>query len=288
MQNKYSIGGYAPGSPISPEQELIYKIVEQWGNVINMPKMEGWLKEYAVKHGEANNDAHEKEIMMQAFDKVRQLFEGRQWIMDGRGSYPYNDDRYKQEIRYMYDEFEAIRKDTWANIKSKSVDYRNRIIEQYLKANAPTCAAWVKDRIKDLQKHLIDMADAEQNDHEKNVINHRIGDLHMAIQVINKYADYFGEIGSGRNESILSVFVPCAEDDPRVCGGYTSNDGQALCYVREVNLSTISKESDAVEFAEWTGVKYYWRPIAKEWGMYDNHDFKATTEQLYQLYQQSK
>lgn len=77
----------------------------------------------------------EKEIMIQAFDKVRQLFEMRSWIMDGRGSYPYNDDRYKEEVRYMYDEFDTIQKDTWANIESKTIDYRNKIIAQYLKDN---------------------------------------------------------------------------------------------------------------------------------------------------------
>lgn len=37
-----------------------------------------------------------------------------------------------------------------------------------------------------------------------------------------------------------SVFVPCAEDDPSVSGGYTSNDGRSLCYVKEV-LATIKK-----------------------------------------------
>lgn len=79
-----------------------------------------------------NQDAHEKEIMMRAFDKVRQIFEGRQWIMEGRGSYPFNDDRYKEEVRYMYDEFDQVFKDTWANIKSKSIEYKEKIIAEYL------------------------------------------------------------------------------------------------------------------------------------------------------------
>lgn len=83
-----------------------------------------------------SQDAHEKEIMMQAFDKVRQIFVGRQWIMEGRGSYPYNDDRYQQEVRYMYDEFDQVVKDTWANIKSKSADYRKAIIAEYLESAA--------------------------------------------------------------------------------------------------------------------------------------------------------
>jgi hypothetical protein len=79
------------------------------------------------------DDAHEKEVMMKSFDKVRQIFEGRQWIMDGRGSYPYNDDRYREEVRYMYDEFDALVKDAWANIKSHSSEYRQAIVKEYLK-----------------------------------------------------------------------------------------------------------------------------------------------------------
>jgi hypothetical protein len=43
------IANFILSGPLSPEQELIYRIVEQWGNVINMPKMVGWLKEYAAQ-----------------------------------------------------------------------------------------------------------------------------------------------------------------------------------------------------------------------------------------------
>lgn len=84
-----------------------------------------------------SQDAHEKEVMMQAFDKVREIFEGRQWIMQGRGSYPYNDHRYKEEVRYMYDEFDRVFKDTWGNIKSKSSEYREWIIAEYLQKDHP-------------------------------------------------------------------------------------------------------------------------------------------------------
>jgi len=35
--------------PVSPERDLILRIVEQWGNVIQMPNMEQWLKDYAAK-----------------------------------------------------------------------------------------------------------------------------------------------------------------------------------------------------------------------------------------------
>lgn len=46
--------------------------------------------------------------------------------------------------------------------------------------------------------------------------------------------EWLDESAAGREEnSRCSVFVPCTEDDPDCCGGYTSNDGQSLCYVKE-------------------------------------------------------
>jgi hypothetical protein len=35
------------GYPATPEMDLILRIVANWGNAIEMPKMEGWLQEYA-------------------------------------------------------------------------------------------------------------------------------------------------------------------------------------------------------------------------------------------------
>lgn len=81
-------------------------------------------------------EAAEKEVMIQAFDKVRKLFESRSWIMEGRGSYRYDDDRYKEEVRYLYDEFDALQKDVWANIKTKSFEFRQKIISEW-QSNQP-------------------------------------------------------------------------------------------------------------------------------------------------------
>jgi hypothetical protein len=41
------IANYMFSGPLSPERDLIYRIVEQWGNAIEMPNMEQWLKDYA-------------------------------------------------------------------------------------------------------------------------------------------------------------------------------------------------------------------------------------------------
>lgn len=35
--------------PVTPEWELINRIVSQWGNAVEMPNMEQWLKDYASK-----------------------------------------------------------------------------------------------------------------------------------------------------------------------------------------------------------------------------------------------
>ena len=72
--------------------------------------------------------ADEREVLIQTLDAVRKIFEYREWIMEGRGAYPYNDEKYREEVRYMYNEFDALMKNTWQNIKSKSNEYRNDVL----------------------------------------------------------------------------------------------------------------------------------------------------------------
>lgn len=103
------------------------------------------------------SDAHEKEIIMQAFDKVRKMFEGRSWIMEGRGSYRYDDDRYKEEVRYLYEEFDALQTDTWKNIKSKSFEYRNKIIEDYKKSQPDKVQEKEIERLQHKNEKLLTM-----------------------------------------------------------------------------------------------------------------------------------
>lgn len=90
-----------------------------------------WLREVPNME-ELMNSADEREVMAQAFEKVRKLFAGREWLMEGRGNYPYNDDGYKEEVRYMMDEFNKIKSELWRNVKSKTADYRQRIIKEYI------------------------------------------------------------------------------------------------------------------------------------------------------------
>lgn len=42
------IANYMFSGQRTPERELIYRIVEQWGNAVEMPNMEGWLRDYAA------------------------------------------------------------------------------------------------------------------------------------------------------------------------------------------------------------------------------------------------
>lgn len=77
--------------------------------------------------------ADEREVLIQTLDLVRKIFESRAWIMEGRGAYPYNDEKYREEVRYMYNEFDALMKNVWGNIKSKSNEYRMEVIMEHLR-----------------------------------------------------------------------------------------------------------------------------------------------------------
>ena len=77
--------------------------------------------------------ADEKEAAIKAFTEIRKSFEGRHWLMEGRGMYPYNDDRYKEEVRYIMNEFKEINSKFWSEIKSKTFEYRQKIEEPLIR-----------------------------------------------------------------------------------------------------------------------------------------------------------
>jgi len=89
-----------------------------------------------LRHSENNvkglmQEIGEKEVLASAFDKVRQIFAGREWITQGRGPYAYDDDEYKKEVQYLLNDFEEIQHDTWNNIRTKTFDYKQKLINQY-------------------------------------------------------------------------------------------------------------------------------------------------------------
>jgi hypothetical protein len=92
--------------------------------------------EHELRHSQNNckglmQEIGEKEVLVEAFDKVRKLFAGRTWLMEGRGLYPYDDDQYKLEVRWMFDEFEKIKNRTWNNIRTKTFEYKQKLIAEY-------------------------------------------------------------------------------------------------------------------------------------------------------------
>ncbi len=107
-------------------------------NELNICKQEGatWLRDRIPSAPDKRDESeplsleealHEREALFQAFDKIRGCFKGRHWLMEGRGCYPWDDERYKEEVRYIMDEFDQINKDLWKQIKSKSFEYREKI-----------------------------------------------------------------------------------------------------------------------------------------------------------------
>lgn len=72
--------------------------------------------------------------MIKAFDKIRKCFKGREWLTEGRGCYPYDDERYKMEVKYLMDEFNQIEKEVWGNIKSKTFEAKS-LIDSYKNQN---------------------------------------------------------------------------------------------------------------------------------------------------------
>lgn len=76
---------------------------------------------------------HEREVLIKAFDDITKEFAGREWIMEGRGPYKYDNDEYKKEVTYLFQAFDKIKSEMWSNIKSKTFDYKNSIEEPLLK-----------------------------------------------------------------------------------------------------------------------------------------------------------
>lgn len=95
--------------------------------VINIIKQVLKMKSTSPDKAIIDEAIHEREALFQAFDQIRASFKGRHWLMEGRGCYPYDDERYKQEVRYIMDEFEEINSNLWKQINSKSFEYRDMI-----------------------------------------------------------------------------------------------------------------------------------------------------------------
>ncbi len=103
-------------------------------------KEQNILNENLLLRKTGQQAADEREVLIRAFSLVRIEFESRPWIMEGRGSYPYDDDRYKEEVRYIMNAFNGINTNVWKEIKSGTYEYRNSIEKPLL------------DKIKELEE----------------------------------------------------------------------------------------------------------------------------------------
>jgi hypothetical protein len=76
-----------------------------------------------------------------------------------------------------------------------------------------------------------------ENMMESGMVNESTGDLfRLRFELMQKGTDGNtpAPVQGEKEAKRCPVFVPCTEDDPDCCGGYTSNDGRSLCYVKEV------------------------------------------------------
>lgn len=239
-----------------------------------------WLDESATAAAPISQDAHEKEVMMQAFDNVRQIFEGREWIMEGRGGYPYNDDRYKEEVRYMYNEFNNIVDDTWGNIESKSADYRKAIIEEHMNGTAANelqeLRLWKMEAVEALtpisayaHKHL----ECKVGDRYTDLVLAELDRLKLLVERINRKAVH------GRPTDL----------------GMGTKQAQMLAEIEDLITSEVStpaagrEESDALSFADWANSNYLKCGSEMKWASrIGNCHEMFTTGQLYQLFKEQK
>lgn len=77
-----------------------------------------------------NKAIEEREACLQALSKIQASFKTREWITEGRGVYPFDDDRYRQEVRFIFEELQGIISDVHRQVKSTTCDYRVEVEKQ--------------------------------------------------------------------------------------------------------------------------------------------------------------
>lgn len=232
------------------------------------------INQPTISEDELRLASHEREILVQAFDKVRQIFEGREWVTEGRGNYRYDDDRYKQEVRFILDEFKEIKDEAWKNIKSKSFEYRDRIIKEFVFANPQKYNEHLSDEEnKNVWKHdsfLTGLLNCFININISG--RHSIGERELALKVIDDYVKEFALniisekqmiIEKLSNKQILGDSLNSCIQMAREFSKH--EDGQRYSELYELNLEIqinylfneiIYKQKEkssqvAIEFAEW-------------------------------------
>lgn len=142
--------------------------IQKQSEVLNLKQEKTDLKPIQE---ELQKTKDERETMINAFVAFRKEFEGRDWIIQGRGPYTYDDEGYQKEVEVLFDTFKSIERDMWKGIESKTFEYKNEIKKPLL------------DRIKLLEevldvavKYLLPMVgdDSETGVKINNAINNKI------------------------------------------------------------------------------------------------------------------
>lgn len=156
----------------------------------------------------------EREELIKAFDAIRSEFEGRKWLMEGRGNYTYDDEGYKLEVRYIMDAFNEINDNLWRKIKSKTFEYR-QAIEKPLQSTITTQAEEIKEleKINDKSSEIFSKHIADQDqiifDQSEEIKKLREGLYKVRaefVNIMNEDEDSdFSDIGYHAKEGISLV-----------------------------------------------------------------------------------
>lgn len=136
------IANYMFSGPLSAERDLIYRIVKEWGNAIEMPNMEQWLRDYA-----ATRQTGAGWVKASTFDIKRNIvyhatYEDKNQIIKGSGFFNINDwfiwDNKEIEERYKDDWDKLLILDesgtpAAAREEGAEIKRRTKIIEDMLK-----------------------------------------------------------------------------------------------------------------------------------------------------------
>ena len=80
---------------------------DQWKETFRLVNEAGKLADERIKKLEAALD-RDKTGLGSALAAICQEVKGRRWISEGRGPYPYDDDRYRKETRFAFDAIEKL------------------------------------------------------------------------------------------------------------------------------------------------------------------------------------
>lgn len=127
---------------LSSAEKVWYQTTETLNNKIK--ELERELKICQNNFNGVMQEIGEKEVLAEAFDRVQRLFDGKHWITEGRGPYDFNDEEYRNEVKYLLDQFDEIRKETWSNIRTKTFDYKKKIMDAYKSELKDECEAYRK------------------------------------------------------------------------------------------------------------------------------------------------